>query len=132
MKICYLDFDRTIQELSYPETDIQFINQHCIEFVKLIKNKGYKVILNTYRADLNDGSLEQALKFLDSKIDLDEIVKNKIPPKPFIIENDILFIDDESIGIPLKLSAKILGVKVVDFSKIIKLLKSKYYKNNQF
>lgn len=125
MKICYLDFDRTIQELSYPETDIQFINQHCIEFVKLIKNKGYKVILNTYRADLNDGSLEQALKFIESKIDLDEIAKNKITPQPFIIENDILFIDDESIGIPLKLSDKILGARVVDFSKIIKLLKSK-------
>jgi hypothetical protein len=125
MKICYLDFDRTIQELSYPETDIQFINQHCIEFVKLIKQKGYKLILNTYRADLNNGSLEQALKFVKSKFDLDEIAKNKIAPQPFIIDNDILFIDDESIGIPLKLSDKILGAKVVDFSKIIKLLKSK-------
>lgn len=71
MKICYLDFDRTIQELAYPETDIQFLNGHCIEFIKLIKECGYKLVLNTYRSDLNDGSLEHALKFIEGKIEFD-------------------------------------------------------------
>lgn len=125
MRICYLDFDRTIQELAYPETDLQFLNENCIEFAKLIKEYGYKLVLNTYRSDLNDGSLEYALKFIEGKIEFDGIAINKILPQPFDLDSEKLFIDDESLGIPLKNSVKILGAKVVDFSKIITLLKLK-------
>jgi len=125
MKICYLDFDKTIQELAYPETDSFYLNAHCIEFVKLIKELGYKVVLNSYRADLNNGSLEQALEAVESYIQFDEIATSKITPQSFDLNNDTLFIDDESEGIPLIQSTKILGALVVDFSKIIALFNLK-------
>ena len=130
MKTCYLDFDRTIQELPYPETDINFLNENCIEFVERIKELGYKLVLNTYRADLKNGSLEQALQSIASVVEFDEIAANKITPQPFDLNIDSLFIDDESEGIPLKLSNKILGAKVVDFAKIIALLNLKYSEIN--
>jgi uncharacterized protein (TIGR02145 family) len=130
MKTCYIDFDRTIQELAYPDTDSNFLNENCIEFVKMVKELGYKLVLNTYRGDLKNGSLEQALNFIETYIEFDEIAPNKIAPLIFDLSSDILFIDDEAIGIPLKLSDKILGAKVVDFSKIIDLLNLKHSEIN--
>ena len=125
MKTCFLDFDRTIQELVYPDLDINFLNESCIEFVKKVKELGYKVVLNTYRADLKNGSLEQALQSIASFIEFDEIAPNKITPLKFDLSSDQLFIDDEAVGIPLQNSQKILDDKVVDFSKIITLLNLK-------
>ncbi len=130
MKTCYLDFDLTIQELPYPETDINFLNKNCIEFIERIKELGYKLVLNTYRADLNNGSLEQALQSIESYIEFDEIAPNKITPLKFDLSSDILFIDDEAIGIALKNSQRILGAKVVDFTKIIDLLNLKHSEVN--
>jgi uncharacterized protein (TIGR02145 family) len=126
MKTCFLDFDRTIQELGYPDTDINFLNENCIEFIKRIKELGYKVVLNTYRSDLKNGSLEQALQSMESYIEFDAIAPNKIVPLIFDPSSDILFIDDEAIGIPLKNAQRILGAKVVDFAKIIALLNLKH------
>jgi uncharacterized protein (TIGR02145 family) len=126
MKTCFLDFDRTIQELVYPDLDINFLNENCIKFVKKVKELGYKVVLNTCRADLKNGSLEQALQSIASVVEFDEIAPNKITPRPFDLNINTLFIDDESEGIPLKLSNKILGAKVVDFAKIIALLNLKH------
>ncbi len=125
MKTCYLDFDQTILELVYPDTDINFLNENCIEFVEKVKKLGYKVILNTYRSDLKNGSLEQALQSIESYIEFDEIAPNNIAPLKFDISSDQLFIDDEAVNVPLKLSSKILGNKVVDFTKIIMLLNLK-------
>lgn len=122
MKTCYLDFDKTIQELAYPDTDINFLNENCIEFVKRIKELDYKVVLNSYRANLHNGSLEEAIQSIKSSVEFDEIAPNKIAPLKFDLSSDQLFIDDESESIPLKLSSKILGAIVVDFSKIITLL----------
>lgn len=125
MKTCYLDFDRTIQELAYPETDINFLNENCIEFVKRIKELDYKVVLNSYRANLHNGSLEEAIQSIKSSVEFDEIAPNKIAPLKFDLSSDQLFIDDEAVNVPLKLSSKILLAKVVDFSKIITLLNLK-------
>jgi len=130
MKKCFLDFDRTIQELAYPDTNINFLNENCIEFVKKVKEMGYKLVLNTYRADLKNGSLEQAIQSMASFIEFDEITSNKIAPHKFNLYSDQLFIDDEAMGIPLKKAQKILGAKVVDFSKIIDLLNLKYSEIN--
>ena len=130
MKTCYLDFDRTIQELAYPETDINFLNENCIEFIERIKELGYKLVLNTYRSDLKNGSIEQALQSVESFIEFDEIATNKITPLKFDLSSDILFIDDEAVGIALKNSQRILGAKVVDFSKIIDLLNLKHSEIN--
>ena len=125
MKTCFLDFDRTIQELACADTDSNFLNENCIKFAKMIKELGYKVVLNTFRADLKNGSLEQVLQSIETLIEFDEIAPNKITPRPFDLDSDKLFIDVESEGIPSKLSNKILGAKVIDFSKIITLIKLK-------
>lgn len=120
MPTCYLDFDRTIQEAAYPEIGI--LNTGCIEFVTKLKNKGFKVVLNTYRANLNNGSLEKAIDFIEMHFLVDEILTSKRNPEPFDIESEILFIDDEAPGIALRKSDRILGAMIVDFTELIKLL----------
>lgn len=130
MNTCYIDFDQTIQELAYPNTDINFLNENFIDFVDRIKELGYNVVFNTYRSDLKNGSLELALQSIECILEFDEIAPNKITPQSFNLNNNFLFIDDESEGIPLKSSNKILGAKVVDFAKIITLLNLKYSEIN--
>ena len=121
MPICYLDFDRTIQESAYPEIGI--LNEGCIEFVLELKNKGYKIVLNTYRSNLENGSLERAVNFIEKHFAVDEILSQKLNPGTFCIENQDLFVDDEAKGIPLKKSEKFLGAMIVDFNELLKELK---------
>ena len=73
MKTCFLDFDRTIQELACADTDSNFLNENCIKFAKMIKELGYKVVLNTFRADLKNGSLEQVLQSIETLIEFDDL-----------------------------------------------------------
>ena len=54
-KIFYVDFDGTIQENGYPE--IGLLNEFCFDVLWQLQNLGFKLILNTYRADLKNGSL---------------------------------------------------------------------------
>jgi hypothetical protein len=119
MKICYLDFDKTIQELAYPETDSFYVNAHCIEFVKLIKELGYKVVLNSYRADLNNGSLEQALEAVEPYIQFDEIAPIKITPQSFDLNNETLFIDDNIRNVK---AAEACGIDCIHFQSSDQLL----------
>jgi hypothetical protein len=57
-----LDFDGTVVEFDYPR--IGLLNSSCVEVVEKLRSAGHEIILNTYRADLNDGSLEEAHRFL--------------------------------------------------------------------
>ena len=103
----YLDFDGTVVEHQYPAIGAE--NPHAIRVIRALQNIGHAIILNTYRADLNDGSLEEALAFLnDSAHGLDTISKStakKIHPGPFDLTEslrfDKLYIDDIAEGIPL-------------------------------
>ena len=116
--ICYLDFDRTINK-GHINSSILELNEGVKEFVMKIKSLDYKVILNTYRTDLNNGSMEIAINFLNkNEIKIDDIVPNKVEPTHFDLSAAVLFIDDELSGIPLKKSDKEHGVSIVDF-KII-------------
>ena len=103
----YLDFDGTVVEHQYPALGAE--NPHAFRVIRTLQDKGHSIILNTYRADLNDGSLEEALAFLnDSAHGLDTISKStakKIHPGPFDLTESLrfekLYIDDIAEGIPL-------------------------------
>ncbi len=121
-KICYLDFDRTISKY-HLYNDTMEINEGVNEFISKIRRLDYKVVLNTFRADLNNGSLKTALIFLkENEIEIDEVVSSKITPEPFQMNSQIIFIDDEAFNIPLKKSDVEWNVKLVDFFAINKLL----------
>jgi hypothetical protein len=123
-KTCYIDFDRTINQQNYPE--IGFVNEGCIIVLNKLKSLGYKVVLNSYRADFKNGGLLDALDFLAiNEIEVDAVQDNKIAPNKYDINANILFLDDESEGIPLKLSKTVLDLEVVDFKTILKDIESK-------
>lgn len=136
MKI-YLDFDGTVVEHTYP--NIGRVNFGCFEVIKKLQDKGHEVILNTYRADLSEEKLNQALSIINdlawrftedrnNEFDLIPIkaLTSKVHPPQFNIEqfikDDVFFIDDQSNGTPLKPAVMTLG-KMVDWKKLEILLK---------
>lgn len=128
MKI-YLDFDGTVVEHTYPA--MGRCNFGCMEVIKKLQDAGHKIILNTYRADCNDGTLEKAIKFLedawfyigksskkdyDFQIKIDEVLHAKVHAPVFDLEYfkkaGVFFVDDQSKGIPLKPCAMVAGFMV--------------------
>ena len=57
-----LDFDGTVVEFDYPK--IGLLNPGSVEVIDKLRKAGHEIVLNTYRADLNDGTLEDAHAFL--------------------------------------------------------------------
>jgi hypothetical protein len=87
------------------------LNEGCIEVVEKLREAGHEIVLNTYRADLNDGTLEEAHGFLKEIgiFPIDKLIptnerKVKSPPWDLekFIEDQILFIDDDTENIPLR------------------------------
>lgn len=118
MKIVYIDFDGTIQENSYPEIGV--LNSGVHDFLWSLYAKGFRLVLNTYRIEINDDSFEIALQFIkEYNLPIFEHTERKIFPKKWSNTYENQFIDDESEGIPLRLSNRILGKKIVDFQMLI-------------
>ncbi len=126
MKI-YLDFDGTIVEHEYPK--MGRMNFGCLEVIKKLQNAGHEFILNTYRADCNDGTLQQALDYLNNNVRFEispitQHTKTKISPHPWDIktakERDFMHIDDIALHIPLKPCAMISG-SMVDWDAMDKI-----------
>jgi len=123
--IIYLDFDGTVVEHEYPK--IGRCNFGCIEIIKKLQDSGHEIILNTYRADCANGTLEKAIKFLNE--DSWAFLKDKseeIELKPVLVHTlskvfpqswdwnimkmtDTIFIDDIAAGIPLKPQCMVPG-----------------------
>jgi hypothetical protein len=134
MKI-YLDFDGTVVEHQYP--NIGRCNFGCIEIIKKLQDAGHEIILNSYRADCNNGTLEKALKYLNEDywmfskdkdiklLPITEYTENKIHPHPLnwndVKQNNILFIDDQATNFPLKKSIMI-NAMMVDWDELDKQL----------
>lgn len=115
--ICYIDFDGTIQDNSYPE--IGSLNENCFEVLWNLHKLGYNLILNSYRADLVNGSLESAIDFINRhNLPIFEYNTIKIKPKRFNPNEKEIFIDDESLDIPLIKSNKIYNKNVVCWLKV--------------
>ncbi len=130
----YLDFDGTVVEHHYPK--MGRANFGCMEVIKKLQDAGHEIILNTYRADCADGTLQQAIEYFkyayrvtkehDDRFELlpFEHTKAKIHAPEFdmdraIIE-DVLFIDDQAQGTPLKPAVMTNG-KMVDWDVLDKL-----------
>jgi hypothetical protein len=119
--IFYIDFDGTIQDNGYPE--IGSLNEDCSEVLWKLYNLGFTLILNTYRADLENGSLESALEFIKlHNLPIFNHNKIKIKPKRFNPTANEIFIDDEADNIPLKKSNKIYNKNVVCWLNVRKVL----------
>ena len=94
--------------------EIGFLNEFCFDLLWQLHNLGFKLILNTYRVDLENGSLEAAIDFIQkNNLPITSWNTKKLKPKPFNLLHKEIFIDDESEGCPLKLSDRIYNKKVV-------------------
>ena len=128
--IIYLDFDGTVVEHNYPLIGAE--NPHSIRIIKALQEKGHQIILNTYRADLNDGSLQDALDFLNqTHFELIPILTHttrKIHPGPFDLAESIrfekLYIDDIAENIPLIPNRTLAHGEMVDWITLEMLLRN--------
>lgn len=123
----YLDFDGTVVEHAYPA--IGAANPHALRVIAKIQYAGHQVILNTYRADLNDGSLEAALAYLHEASEIASISEHlplKVEPPKFDLENAILknelYIDDISEGTPMRRNKQLEYGLMVDWIELERLL----------
>ena len=123
----YLDFDGTVVEHHYPALGAP--NPHALRVIAKLQAKGHHVILNTYRADLNDGSLEEALTYLNSSGDIEPITEYlvaKVNPPLFDLDEalrlDELYIDDISEGTPMRPNKVLEYGLMVDWVELERLL----------
>jgi hydroxymethylpyrimidine pyrophosphatase-like HAD family hydrolase len=125
----YLDFDGTVVEHDYPQ--IGSLNPNSLEVIKKLQDAGHNIILNTMRVEFDDGSMQEAIDFINlnksiAGIKIQHQTEQKIyPPRWNLdkIENDI-FIDDIAPNIPL-IKVPIVGGFMVDWVEIEKQLRQK-------
>ena len=60
--VIYLDFDGTVVEHQYPI--IGQPNPNCFEVLDKLIKAGHKIILNTMRVEFQDGTLEEAISYV--------------------------------------------------------------------
>jgi hypothetical protein len=123
----YLDFDGTVVEHHYPALGAP--NPHALRVIAKLQTKGHHFILNTYRADLNDGSLEEALAYLNSSGEIEAITEHldaKVNPTRFDLDEAIhkgeLYIDDISEGTPMRRNRVLEYGLMVDWVELERLL----------
>lgn len=123
----YLDFDGTVVEHHYPALGAP--NPHALRVIAKLQANGHQVILNSYRADLNDGSLEEALDYLNSSGEIEPIIEYleaKVNPPYFDLNEAIhkgeLYIDDISEGIPMRPNKVLEYGLMVDWIELERLL----------
>ncbi len=125
----FLDFDGTVVEHCYPS--IGKINPGSFSVIKKLKDAGHEIVLNSYRGDCNDGTLESAVQFIHnnpfSELKLDSVRSTKIMPLQWSTPNksmSSMYIDDISPGIPLR-DGFHPGSKMVDWQQLDKLFEEK-------
>jgi hypothetical protein len=123
----YLDFDGTVVEHNYPALGAP--NPHALRVIAKLQANGHQLVLNTYRADLNDGSLEEALAYLNSSGEVEPISEYpelKVNPPRFDLEEalrlDELYIDDISEGTPMRPNKVLEWGLMVDWIELERLL----------
>ena len=123
----YLDFDGTVVEHHYPALGAP--NPHALRVISKLQTKGHQLILNTYRADLNDGSLEEALAYLNSSGEIKPItehLESKVNPPRFDLDEALrsgeLYIDDISEGTPMRRNKVLEYGLMVDWVELERLL----------
>lgn len=140
----YLDFDGTCVEHVSP--DIGRCNFGCIEVIAKLQRSGHVVVLNTMRCEFGDDSLEKALAWFDQAwmfviekrdpdFELNPILPttSKIQPPAWdldqYVKDQVIFIDDQSRGVPLKPAVMVPGL-MVDWAELDRQFeKAGVYKN---
>ncbi len=120
----YLDFDGTVVEHRYP--DIGNLVAGSFMVIRKLQKAGHEIILNTYRADCFDGTLEEAIEYLNNSGEIEPITqfeKQKIDPPPWNWDThksyEAIFIDDICSGIPMDFIEATIS-EVVDWFAIDK------------
>lgn len=120
--IIYLDFDGTVVEHQYPS--IGKYNVGCLEVIEKLHIAGHTIILNTYRANCKNGTLEEAIAYLKLKKlypYIQKVEAEKIDPfvwnwKTHLKEKTI-FLDDICEKIPTK-PTDTAEYEIVDWQQI--------------
>ncbi len=91
--------------------------------IRALQDAGHEIVLNTMRADFNDGTLEDALSYLNAEENgLLEIIQyelKKITPASYPVTKPesikVLFLDDTSKGTPLRPNLSLPNGSMVDW-----------------
>ena len=120
----YLDFDGTVVEHFFPLMGA--LNPGSLDVIKKLKEANHDIILNTFRSDMEDGTLQLALDFINNQtgIHFTEHTDLKIAPGSwdwkFFEKNSVVFIDDLCKGIPLRKNIVLLNGEMVDWPAVDK------------
>ena len=113
----YLDFDGTVVEHDYPQ--IGKLNPNSLEVVKKLQDAGHTIILNTMRVEFDDGSMQEALAFINQNesikgIKVSRQTAQKIYPPSWNLDKikDEIYIDDIAVNIPLIEATAVEGFMV--------------------
>lgn len=127
MKI-YLDFDGTVVEHYFPEIGAE--NPHAVQVIARLQATGHDLVLNTYRADIDQKHVQEALDYIHSfeeiKQPIEKFLPEKLEPRAFDIEiaKEInqLYIDDIAEGIPMRRNIVLEHGMMVDWIELEKIL----------
>jgi hypothetical protein len=127
MKI-YLDFDGTVVEHYFPEIGAE--NPNALNVISRLQLAGHEIILNTYRADIDQKHVEEALDFIHSfellKNPIEKFLPQKLEPRSFDLErakdSNQLYIDDIAEGIPMRRNIALEYGMMVDWIELEKKL----------
>jgi hypothetical protein len=127
MKI-YLDFDGTVVEHYFPEIGAE--NPHAIQVIARLQVAGHDIVLNTYRADIDQKHVQEALDFIHSfdeiKQPIEKFLPQKLEPRSFDLEvakeSNQLYIDDIAEGIPMRRNSVLESGMMVDWIELEKIL----------
>jgi hypothetical protein len=127
MKI-YLDFDGTVVEHYFPEIGME--NPHAIQVIARLQAAGHDIVLNTYRADIDQKHVYEALDYIHSfeeiKQDIEKFLPQKLEPRSFDLEvakeSKQLYIDDIAEGIPMRRNSVLESGMMVDWIELEKIL----------
>jgi hypothetical protein len=127
MKI-YLDFDGTVVEHYFPEIGAE--NPHAIQVIARLQAAGHDLVLNTYRADIDQKHVQEALDYIHSfeeiKQPIEKFLPEKLDPRAFDIEvakeSNQLYIDDIAEGIPMRRNIVLESGMMVDWMALEKIL----------
>jgi hypothetical protein len=109
----YLDFDGTVVEHAYPA--IGKPNPFALETIKMLQDKGHRIILNSTRVEFEDGSLQAALDYLNTNPHIPGIkiihhTMRKLNPQPWhrdkLKRAQYIYIDDMATDIPKHITAE--------------------------
>ena len=127
MKI-YLDFDGTVVEHYFPE--IGAGNPNAIQVIARLQLAGHDIVLNTYRADIDQKHVKEALDYIHSfeeiQQPIEKFLPEKLEPRSFDLEVakecNQLYLDDIAEGIPMRRNIVLEFGMMVDWIALEKIL----------